>query len=379
MKRDLFAYPGHRTRGTPRDWVAAGRIERGTINLMIGMEGSGKSALANEIARCVAIGEPLFGCPVKPGAVVIIAAERYSETDRRLEAALVDCDPVPPLKITGAVRDLHGNHLLAREVAEQALAFANERGEPLQLVVIDTLAAVMGDGDENQSREATRLWRSFEIIRDMTGAAVIVLHHSKRGERRARGAQVFEASADMVILVERKAGDLRSARIIKSNSTPEGLTMRFRLEAVERGEDPESGVATTVVLARQFEAGAVPAPSPTLRGDAANALRALLEILDVTGSASLADWRAAAMAAFGDRTEGALRVAWNGVRKKLTAEGVVMVEGDRVSVSNPLEWRKRMSGANAPHALANRVSAGPPLGGSANAANGGQARRAGAA
>ena len=56
------------------------------------------------------------------------------------------------------------------------------------LVVIDTLARSMGAGDENTAKDAAMFVRNCDLIREATGAHVMVIHHTGKDEEEGRDA-----------------------------------------------------------------------------------------------------------------------------------------------------------------------------------------------
>lgn len=82
-----------------------------------------------------------------------------------------------------------------------------------QLVVIDNLGSIAGDADENKA-DMVKVMISLRSVAEDTGAALIVLHHQRKGysgtsTSRAgeslRGHTSIEAALDLALLVEREA------------------------------------------------------------------------------------------------------------------------------------------------------------------------------
>ncbi len=77
-------------------------------------------------------------------------------------------------------------------------------------IVIDTLKAVSGSADEN-SGDMAHVMFSFRQVAEVTGAAIVLLHHqSKTGGKygragdRLRGHSSIEAALDLALLIERE-------------------------------------------------------------------------------------------------------------------------------------------------------------------------------
>jgi hypothetical protein len=82
------------------------------------------------------------------------------------------------------------------------------------LVVLDNLGLISGDADEN-SADMTRVMASLRWVTEETGAALVVIHHQRKGtigkNQRSgdslRGHSSIEASLDLALRVERDADD----------------------------------------------------------------------------------------------------------------------------------------------------------------------------
>ena len=56
------------------------------------------------------------------------------------------------------------------------------------LIVVDTLARSMGAGDENTAKDIAMFIRNCDLLRQSTGAHVMLIHHTGKDE--GRGARV---------------------------------------------------------------------------------------------------------------------------------------------------------------------------------------------
>ena len=70
-------------------------------------------------------------------------------------------------------------------------------GMPVGLIVIDTLSRVMAGGNENAPEDMGALVRNIDRLRDETGGAVLLVHHSGKDlSRGARGHSLLRAATD---------------------------------------------------------------------------------------------------------------------------------------------------------------------------------------
>jgi hypothetical protein len=116
---------------------------------------------------------------------------------------------------------------------------------PIVKVTLDTLARVIGPGDENSARDMGLLVRSMDKIRGETGGAhTMTVHHSgKNATKGARGSSALRAATDTELEVEGGRIIMRKQRngeIVK----PIG----FRLVPVELGKDEDGGSVTSCTI-----------------------------------------------------------------------------------------------------------------------------------
>ncbi|MDT3489021.1 AAA family ATPase [Stenotrophomonas maltophilia group sp. msm4] len=114
-----------------------------------------------------------------------------------------------------------------------AQAVADELG-PLRLIVIDTLNQTAAGADENSAKDMGRYIASMKLLRNATGAAVVVVHHSGKDLGKGmRGSSALLGAMDTTVEVER-ASDGRSIKVAvkKQKDAERESPMRFNLEKV---------------------------------------------------------------------------------------------------------------------------------------------------
>ncbi|MDN7447313.1 AAA family ATPase [Burkholderia multivorans] len=218
----------------PPRWLIPGVLTEGSLAAIYGAPESGKSFLAVDMSMAVAGGVDWHGRPVEHGGVLYVAAEGAPGLGKRFRAWKADrC-------AQGRRFDLHlmrDDLNLAAEKDGGARAFvqavADELG-PLRLVVIDTLNQTAAGADENSAKDMGRYIASMKRLRDATGAAVVVVHHSGKDlSKGMRGSTALLGAMDTTIEVER-ATDGRSlvATVKKQKDAERDPPMRFNLEKV---------------------------------------------------------------------------------------------------------------------------------------------------
>ena len=205
-----------------------GLVEHGAMWIMYGASGSGKTAVAVDVAGHVACGRPWRNHPVEGGLVIYVAAENAFSTKRRVwawaEEHKVDRDKLPLVVVESPMTV--GKDSVGDLVALVAEIRAATNMEP-QMVVLDTLARTMA-GEENSTQDMGEYVKWVDTLRDMTSAAVCVVHHTGKDESRgARGSSALKAATDHEWEVFKVRGSPRDA--------PRGVRMSKIREGDEEG------------------------------------------------------------------------------------------------------------------------------------------------
>lgn len=234
----------------PPQCVVAGLIEAGTLAVLYGEANTGKSTIALDMALAVARGESWRGRRTQRGVVVWLALESANGLRRRVVAYAkhhgIEAGGLPFADITESVCLLSMGD--AHEIVEAVGQAESTSGEKCSLVVFDTVARALCGSDENDGADMGALIRACDLIRQETGAAVLLIHHSgKDSTRGARGHSSLRAAVDTEIEVTGQANP-RQAKVTKQRDLPSGDALAFDLEPIELGRDPETGEAITACI-----------------------------------------------------------------------------------------------------------------------------------
>lgn len=177
-----------------------GVLDRGTTTMLYGAPATGKSFVALHWAWSIATGRAWLGHEVEAGRALYVAAEGVSglgERTRALSLAWPGEVEDRLLFRTSAVNLTNG-----AEVAEIAAAVA---AREVDFVVLDTLARVAGDAEENSSTAMSGIVRAVDTIRAARpGCTVVLVHHEgKSGD--LRGSSAILGALDVAL---RLHGDL---------------------------------------------------------------------------------------------------------------------------------------------------------------------------
>jgi hypothetical protein len=229
-------------------WAVQGLIEQGAVAAVSGEPGSGKSFLLVDLALHVAAGRDWFGRKVQPGAVLYVAAEASESVLRR--AALVRRvkfdDIALPVKIITEPALLGDETYSAmdRAALETLMAFTSvEFGKPVALVIVDTIAASMGTGNENLDG-MQRLVAAANALAAGAGASVVLNHHPNATGGTLRGHSSLRGTVSHALLIE-AVGDLRTVSAWKQRDAEAGRLFAYRLAVHDLGQPDNFGDRAT--------------------------------------------------------------------------------------------------------------------------------------
>lgn len=179
------------------EWLIENVLETGSIGVVAGMGGIGKSFLA--LDACFAIAYPpafgqayVFGNPVaRNGSVIFITAEDDADSIHRRIAALTAAGParrragrlfvIPLLNQQGVAPIVSTARSSGLKTSS---SFANlvdqiQRFDDLQLIVLDPLQAFV-HADLNDPATSQYFWRVMGELAATTGAAILCTHHMNK-------------------------------------------------------------------------------------------------------------------------------------------------------------------------------------------------------
>lgn len=238
-------------------YIVKGLLKPGQVSMIFGPSNVGKSTVVASICAHVAQGKPLANIPTEKSLVIYVAAEDPKGVEDRALPHFTDAASdsasfyVLPKSID--LTDPQQMAFLSKEI--QDLIF-NERATSC-LVIVDTMAMSIGDGDENSARDMGRMIQSLRRIADETGANALVVHHTGVSDgSRPRGSGTVFNAFDTVVLVE-DASKAHGRGVVsltptKQRNGSKNRRLYFRLTALEVGIDRD-GEAITLPLALPME------------------------------------------------------------------------------------------------------------------------------
>lgn len=232
----------------PTRWLVEGVVSQGSLNLLVGEGGSKKTYAMMDLAICVALGKPWLGFQTQQTPVIWVDEESGEiRMLRRLRQAMRGHQAPPELPFY--FTSLSQFNLRNAEDAKVLISncFQQEAG----LVVIDALADVMPGADENSVRDVVPVFQQLRQICEMTGAAVIVIHHANKSGG-YRGSSHMRGAVELMLMVHSKS----KTPFIEFQSTKTrdtgGLSFAARIHF-----EPDNAEADRVWLTRADESEAL--------------------------------------------------------------------------------------------------------------------------
>jgi hypothetical protein len=206
----------------PPDSLVAGLLLSNTKARLSAPSGSGKTWVVLDIAAHVAMGMPWQGREVAHRKVLYVAGEGAPSFDQRITAweqkhgITADIDIVPD-----APQIASGDwELFCAEVSEGGYGF----------IIFDTQSSITVGLEENSNKDANVALARLDIVRRITGACVLLVHHTGHEENgRARGASAWLGGLDTELMLSGPLGDLQ-LKSVKQKYIESGKPVRLRLE-----------------------------------------------------------------------------------------------------------------------------------------------------
>lgn len=188
-------------------WLIKKYIDHNTIGVMYGDPGSLKSFIALDMGLRLAYGMPWADMrPIKtPGLVFYLAGEGHQGLMKRVKAWYmhngIPLETAIPFCITNTVVSLDKMENVNRLIATLQ-RYAGWANMPVNLIVLDTLSTIMGDGEENSNTDMNKFLGLVKVLKWHLNCTVLIVHHTGHKEKgRTRGASALIGGVDLIFPV----------------------------------------------------------------------------------------------------------------------------------------------------------------------------------
>ena len=319
-----FTAPGR----IPSGYVVKGILGRGSYAELFGAPGEGKTFAALSIAYAVAQGREWMGHKVNGGLVLYIPYEGGGGLVKRVQALVQRYGDAPRFRVVVNpdynLRELSGRRALAEDMAA---ALGDEK--PV-LIIFDTFARAMANGDENAAVDVSAFNAAVAALIEKTGTTVLLIHHSgKDRSKGARGSSALLGALDTEL--EATGGAIHSRKQRDWELAP---PIGFNLVPVVVGEDEDHEPIVSCVI----EPAVCIHKEQPLSAQARDALKALCDLAPNNEPVGARAWQAAFE-----------RIAWpvdppEAKSRRIAFRRAVKTLGDRVTSPEVGQWQRAMSG-----------------------------------
>lgn len=183
------------TEPAPREWIWDDYFTRGTLNMLHGAAGLGKSMLGLAIAAACTrtLGDNILGHHIKPCRVAIIDAENSEdEIHRRLR--------------TAGIQNRHSITYYRTDISilgqDETRELLQEIAKTADIVILDSQRGLW-DGDEREQVEAGRMLRDLARHAETTNLCILIIHHDTKGGEYSGSSDIDAALSGSRIHIRR--------------------------------------------------------------------------------------------------------------------------------------------------------------------------------
>jgi hypothetical protein len=225
--------------------LVKGVIRVGEFCVVYGDPGCGKTFVVIDLSLKIATGREWFGRKTRKGRVVYLAGEGAGGLGRRIRAWIIEHkEELDNLDLRVLP---HSIALMNRAEFDRLIETLSELEQKPVLVVIDTLARYMLGGDENSAQDMGVFINRCAAVAKATGAAVIVIHHKRKGNAAERGSSALRGAADVMIEVTR---DENLIEVVGDKSKDDAPlpTLYLKTKSLWLGNDEDNEPVTSLVV-----------------------------------------------------------------------------------------------------------------------------------
>lgn len=253
------------------DWLIKGLVERNGVFILAAEKQAGKSFVVMDMGMKIARGLQYGDRITRKGVVIHIACEDGKGVQMRAEGYRQANGISPDVDIPYIIMDreftLMSDDVVDKMIA-QVRAWSDYYDMPVELIIIDTLSVATEGLNEIDGSEVGKVLARVNRLKDMTGAAVCLVHHMNASGGRVRGhtsieanvSQVFEIRPLMTIpqnrreipkpVLDGEGRHIRQIVLTKNKNGINNLKWKIVLEVVELGIDRDGDKITTCICAR---------------------------------------------------------------------------------------------------------------------------------
>lgn len=237
-------------------------IDKQTLVALYGQSNVGKSFTAIDISAHLSAGLDWAGFKLKGGKqpVLYVAAEAGATIGKRIDAVKrrLNLKPtVSPVDFPFTIYDHHislielenGECNGVNELKAQCDFILEDTGTRPTMIVIDTLSAVFGGGNENSSEDMGILIDNLLKLSKLTACTIFIVHHSGKDQAAGlRGHTKLIGSVDTSLEVRSSIMNGHEKHTLvarKQRDNDKNVDIEFNLNVIELGKDEDGDPVTS--------------------------------------------------------------------------------------------------------------------------------------
>lgn len=192
-----------RSRPAPK-WLVEDLLQEGTVAVLAGEPGLGKSFLSLDIAACLATGTPFHGQAVTQASTMYVVGEGLGGLVVRMDAWERAHNVIPGDRLMFVEE---GVSLSDPSSIERTARTMKSLG--FQLVILDTLSQLSDLEDENAASQISKVLKQAALL-SKQGLTVLIVHHTNKSEKgKVRGSSAIRGNVDTVIVARGSSDGFR--------------------------------------------------------------------------------------------------------------------------------------------------------------------------
>jgi AAA domain len=220
--------------------LIAGILEAGSVSMLYGVSGTGKTFIGLDIALSISHGISWQGRMVQQGTTWYINTEGKRGLKKRLQAWYKEHETLSPMldhfKIIAWPLDL-------RAYTPELMETINDQQVPPALIVVDNFSMCVPGIDQNKQEQVAPVLHLMNALAAEYNCHILIIHHTnKAGD--VNGTMAFRNHVDtMIELVKEDAADRESPilfRCMKARDAEPFRDIRMELQSVVLSLHPDT-------------------------------------------------------------------------------------------------------------------------------------------
>jgi archaellum biogenesis ATPase FlaH len=215
-------------------WLVDGLLTKGSINVIYGESGSGKTMVVMDLLVSLLNGESWLGCKSNIDSVAYFTDEGNESIGQHFFATCLGhgLDNTQSQEVNRKVSyydvmpNLADEESMTLLINEITLECADEL--PFGIAIVDTYSRAMAGNDENSNGVASKAFEHCKaMVKQGIAQSVILVHHTNKVNGGMRGASGIYSNADTVIKVEGNGESGRNVSVTKLKALIPNVTPKI--------------------------------------------------------------------------------------------------------------------------------------------------------